>query len=550
MAKITYKPYNQGQGVLFPLSIDSKISDEHPVRLISQVVDELDLSGINFGYKGGGNSSYHPRMLLKVLFYAYLNNVYSCRKIETQLEQNIHYIWLSGNQQPNFRTINNFRSLRLKGSIHKLFIQVVYMLVDMGYITLREIYIDGTKIESKANRYSFVWRKSVEKNKAKLESKIRGILSQIEEGIAQDNNEPDDEPPTPISSKELKERIAAINRENRTKEEEKQIKTLEDKLQPKLEEYEKKLETLDERNSYSKTDPDATFMRMKEDHMKNGQLKPAYNEQIGTENQFIVHYDFFSNPTDTLTLIPFMEGFKQNYEQLPQKACADSGYGSEENYQYLDNNQVEAYVKYNYFHKEQKRSFKNNAFLQENLYYNKEKDYFVCPMGQHMEHFYNTTRKSASGFVSNISVYKATNCEGCPLRCLCHESKENRQISVNHTLREYKRIARERLTSEEGIRMRKKRPIEPEAVFGQMKNNKSYHRFRHVGKEKIAMDFAIFAIAFNLLKLSRITTKNEKNAKNTTQNNQNKTTFFVLAPSQLNSSPENLKYSHCLKIAA
>ena len=155
------------------------------------MVDELDLSGINFCYKGGGNSSYHPRMLLKVLFYAYLNNVYSCRKIETQLEQNIHYIWLSGDQQPNFRTINNFRSLRLKGSIHKLFIQVVYMLVDMGYITLREIYIDGTKIESKANGYSFVWRKSVEKNKAKLESKIRGILSQIEEGIAQDNNRVD-----------------------------------------------------------------------------------------------------------------------------------------------------------------------------------------------------------------------------------------------------------------------------------------------------------------------------------------------------------------------
>ena len=155
-------------------------------------------------------------------------------------------------------------------------------------------------------------------------------------------------------------------------------------------------------------------------------------------------------------------------------------------------------------------------------------------MGQHMEHFYNTTRKSASGFVSNISVYRATNCEGCPLRCLC-------QISVNHTLREYKRIARERLTSQEGIRMRKKRPIEPEVVFGQMKNNKSNHRFRHIGKEMVAMDFAIFAIAFNLLKLSRITTQNEKNAKNTTQNNQNKRTFFVLAPSQLNSSPENFK---------
>lgn len=521
MARITYKPYNQGQGVLFPVSYDSKIPEAHPVRLISQIVDELDLTGINFGYKGGGNSSYHPRMLLKVLFYAYLNNVYSCRKIEQALQDRVTFIWLSGDQQPNFRTINNFRSLRLKNSIHKLFVQVVFMLVDMGYITLREIYVDGTKIESKANRYSFVWRKSVEKNKAKLESKIRNILSQIEEGIAQDN-EPDDEPTAPINSKELKERIAAINRENRTKEEEKQIKTLEDKLQPKLEEYEKKLEILDERNSYSKTDLDATFMRMKEDHMKNGQLKPAYNEQIGTENQFIVHYDFFPNPTDTLTFIPFMEGFKQSYEQLPDKVCADSGYGSEENYEYLEDNRVEAYVKYNYFHKEQKRSFKNNAFIQENLYYNKEKDYFVCPMGQHMNRVYNTTRKSASGFTSNIAVYRAQNCEGCPLRCLCHKSKQTREIEVNHKLREYKRTARERLTSEEGVRMRKKRPIEPEAVFGQMKSNKSYHRFRHVGKDKAAMDFAIFAIAFNLLKMHRIAVKKDKNTRKTRPNHQNK----------------------------
>lgn len=371
------------------------------------------------------------------------------------------------------------------------------MLVDMGYITLREIYIDDTKIASRANRYTFVWRKLVEKNKAKLESKIKGILSQIEEGIAQDN-EPDDEPPVPINSKQLKERIAAINKENQSKEQAKQIKNLENKLIPKLEEYEQKLDTLGSRNSYSKTDADATFMRMKEDHMKNGQLKPAYNQQIGTENQFIVQYDFFPNPTDTLTLIPFMESFKENYKRFPEKVCADSGDDSEENYAYLETNSIEAYVKYNYFHKEQKRSFKNNPFLQENLYYNSEQDYFVSPMGQHMKRISNTTGKSASGFISDISVYQSGNCEGCPLRCLCHQSKQNRQIQLNHTLRKHKAAARERLTSEEGMRMRKKRPIEPEAVFGQMKYNKSYHRFRDFGEEKIAMDFAIFAIAFNL----------------------------------------------------
>ena len=156
------------------------------------------------------------------------------------------------------------------------------MLVEMWYITLREIYIDCTK--------------------------IRGVLSQIEEGIAQDN-QPDDDSPTPIYSKELKQGVVAINKENRTKRELKQIKDLENKHLPKLEEYEQKLEIMGDRNSYSNTDPDATFMRMKDDHMRNGQLKPAYNKQIGTENQFITHYDIYYNPRDTLTLITFLEGF-------------------------------------------------------------------------------------------------------------------------------------------------------------------------------------------------------------------------------------------------
>lgn len=529
MATITYKTNNQGQGVLFPQSLDSMIAGDNPVRLINQIVDELDLSDIDFGYKGGGTSSYHPRMLLKVLFYAYLNNIYSCRKIEKALRDRVSFMWLSGKQYPNFRTINNFRSNRLKDNIHKLFVQVVYMLVDMGHITLKEIYIDGTKIESKANKYTFVWKKSIEKYKEKLGAKIHGILDQINEGIAQDNM-PDNEPPSPINSKELRERINAINKENKSKKELKQIKDIESKHLPKLEEYEQKLDILGERNSYSKTDTDATFMRMKEDHMRNGQLKPAYNEQIGTEDQYITHYDFFPNPTDTLTLLPFLKGFKTNYHIFPDKVCADSGYGSEENYEYMEENEIGAYVKYNYFHKEQKRSFKKNPFLQQNLYYNAKEDYFVCPMGQHMTHIYNTRRESASGFISNISVYQAKRCDGCPLRSGCHKSKTNRQIQVNHKLREYKRKAQELLTSEEGLEKRSKRPIEPEAVFGQMKFDKSYYRFRHTGKDKIKMDFAIFAIAFNIGKMFNNRQKKTVLTKNTSQNCQKLVVFMIFKP--------------------
>ena len=305
MAKPIFKSYNQGQISLFPASLDEKIPQDSPVRTINQIVDNLDITNVFDTYKGGGTSAYHPRMMLKVILYSYLNNIYSCRKIEQALLDRVSFMWLASNQTPDHNTINRFRSSHLKNTIHQIFTQVVVMLVDMGYLSLDVIYVDGTKLESRANRYTFVWRKSVEKNKAKLEAKIRKVLEMVEEGIAQDN-QPDDEPPTPINSEELKKRIAQINQENRSKEEKKSIKTLEDKYLPKLEEYEKHLKTLGSRNSYSKTDPDATFMRMKEDHMMNGQLKPAYNVQIGTENQFFTHYDFYPNPTDTLTFIPFV----------------------------------------------------------------------------------------------------------------------------------------------------------------------------------------------------------------------------------------------------
>jgi len=338
------------------------------------------------------------------------------------------------------------------------------------------------------------------------------ILKQVEEGIAQDN-QPDDEPPKPINSTELKERIAAMNREQLSKEEIKAVKTLEEKHLPKLQEYENHLETLGIRNSYSKTDLSATFMRLKDDHMRNGQLKPAYNLQIGTENQFITHFDFFSNRNDFFTLIPFHNGFKESYQKMPAKVVADSGYGSEENYEFMQNEEIEAFVKYPLFHAEQKKAFKNNPFIVQNLFYNKEKDYFVCPMGQHMENTGTSTRKSESGYKSTVTFYETKNCNGCPLKCLCHKAKENRRIEVNHKLNEYRKNARDLLTSKEGLEHRSRRPIEPEAVFGQTKANKQYERFRHFGLEMIKMDFGIFAIAFNIGKLWNYKEKLKKNDK-------------------------------------
>lgn len=500
--KIAFKDYNQGLLNLFPSRLDENIPASSPVRMINQVVDELDISPLLSTYQGGGTSSYHPRMLLKVLFYAYLNNIYSCRKIEKVMQENIHYMWLSGSQYPSFSTINRFRSQHIKDCINSLFIQVVGMLVEVGYLSLEVQYIDGTKIESVANKYTFVWKKSIEHYKGNLQKKIACILSQIEEGITGDNTVLEDAP-FEIDSKQLRERISVINKENKSKSELKQLKEMEQKHLPKLEEYEKHLQIMGKRNSYSKTDHDATFMRMKEDAMNNGQTKPGYNLQIATANQYILNYGFYPVSADTTTLEAFINLGYTRFGVMPKTICADAGYGSEENYHLLETNHIEAYVKYNYFHQEQKKKFKNNPFRQENLIYNKEDDNYICPQGKPMYFLQSKITTSDNGYKSTVKQYQADNCKGCSLREQCHKAKGNRIININEKLKEYKNKARELLTSEQGLKHRSKRPVEPEAVFGQIKFNKAYKRFRHKGFEKINMDFGVFAIAFNLLKMWR-----------------------------------------------
>ncbi len=343
MAKVIFKSQSINTPELFPINIFDKISENHPVRLVDKVVNSLDISHILKKYKGGGTSAYHPRMMLKVLFYSYLSNTYSCRKIAKALTENIHFMFISGNSTPDFRTINDFRGKVLKENIKDLFAEVVKMLVEMGYVSLDIQYIDGTKIEAKSNKYTFVWRGSIEKYKEKLEVKINSILSDIENSILSDNQEVNkEELPKKINSEELKEKLSELNKKLKepNKKITKELEKLQEEHLPKLEKYEKDLVILGNRNSYSKTDPDATFMRMKEDHMKNGQLKPAYNPQISTENQFITNVTIHQTPNDTTTLKSHLEEFEKMYQKQSKTVVADAGYGSEENYEMLENKDI------------------------------------------------------------------------------------------------------------------------------------------------------------------------------------------------------------------
>ena len=514
MTKIHFRSYIHKKMILFPQRIDKDIAEDDPVRLLDALVDNLMLDNVYKLYKPSGRKPYHPQMMLKVILYAYMNNIYSCRRIESLLKRDIHFIYLAGYEQPDFITINRFRN-RVKKEINNIFTQVVLVLAAKGLISLDVEYIDGTKIESKANKYTFVWRKTVEKNRAKLQEQIHTLLLQVDDVIAQDNaakREGVEFTADLLSeiSEELNKSLESVP-EPKTKEEKqairtkkKQLKELE-KKRNKLREYDQHLEIMGERNSYSKTDPDATFMHMKEDAMRNGQTKPGYNLQIATENQFITDFALYANRTDTLTLPSFLESFKSRYHRYTKTVVADSGYGSEENYLFMDVHNMEAYVKYNYFHKEQRPRYTPNPFSPASLYYNKEQDFYVCPMGQHMKRIGMKRSITSNGFVTYSVRYQAERCDGCPLRGSCFKARGNRIIEVNHQLQHYKQKARELLTSEEGIKHRGRRCIEPEAVFGQTKYNKAYKRFRHFGKDKVNMDFAFFAIAFNIGKMCRKT---------------------------------------------
>lgn len=505
MSKVVFKNQSANTPELFPVNIFDKIPDNHPVRLVETVVNQLDISAIIKKYKGGGTSAYHPRMMIKVLFYSYLSNVYSCRKIGKALQENIHFMYISGNSTPDFRTINDFRGKILKDSIQELFAKVVEMLVEMGYVSLDVQYVDGTKIESTSNRYRFVWRGSVEKYKEKLEVKIGSILSDIESSIQSDNQEINQEElPKKINTEQLREKLSQINKKLKepSKKQAKELQKLQEEHLPKLAKYEKDLEILGKRNSYSKTDKDATFMRLKDDHMKNGQLKPAYNAQISTENQFITHASIHQTPGDTTTLESHLEGFEKNYSKQSKEVVADAGYGSEQNYEILEEKQIEGYVKYNYFHQQQKKKTRNNPFIVQNLFYNKVHDFYVCPMGQRMEKVGTSRRVSDNGYESQITHYQAKRCENCPLRGGCHKSENNRVIQVNHRLNELRGKAKKILNSDKGKEHRSKRAIEVEAVFGQMKSNNKFNRFTMRGLEKVELEFLLMALGHNFRKMA------------------------------------------------
>jgi transposase len=509
-SKVVFKTYQQNQSTLLPPNLDDLIPKNHLVRLLNGIIDQMNIDYLLKGYKGGGTSSYHPRMLLKVLIYAYTQRIYSSRLIAKALRENIHFMWLSGGNRPDFRTINRFRSSRLKGTIETVFGTVLEMLLEEGLIDLRDYFLDGTKVEANANKYSFVWGKATKKFKSRLQSQLKELLHEIDETNREEQarygdrdleemgeaNEIDSE----RIEQKLKELEDRLKKDPEDKSLSKAIKKISNDYLPRQKKYEEHEKKLKDRNSYSKTDEDATFMRMKEDHMRNGQLKPGYNIQMGTQNQFIIGYSIHQKPTDTSLLIPHLEHLKTHLGHSPENIIADAGYGSEENYHYLNQHGITAYVKDNDFHYEQTRKYKRNKFKKGKFTYDPQSDTYQCPSGERLYYVKTVNYKTVNGYKTTRRIYQASHCQKCHFRTECYRGKYNRRIYASFRLDRYRKKARELLESERGKTLRSQRPIEVESVFGQIKHNRHFRRFMLRGLEKVTIEYGLIVLAHNMMK--------------------------------------------------
>lgn len=504
--KPVFKPYYQSQIMAIPPTLDELVAKGHPVRIVNDIVNRINIQALLEAYHIKGSSSYHPQMLLKVLVYGYVSNLYSSRKLETACRENINFMWLSGMSYPDHNTINRFRGVRLKEALRSVFEEVVKLLAAEGLLSIEEVYTDGTKIEANANKYTFVWKKAIQTNKEKMKKALSEIWEYAQSVAKAEDSLP--EPPdfTDIDAKKVQDTVDTLNAvltgkaDLNTKIKAK-LKYVSKEYPKKIAEYTQKEAILGARNSFSKTDTDATFMRMKEDHMQGGQLKPGYNVQISTSNQFIVNYTVHPNPTDTTTLKAHLEQHEASFGKTLKTITADGGYGSEENYELLEAANIEAYVKYGMFDKQQNENYNNKQpFSADKLFYDVSRDCYICPMGQKMHYIGDGKRKTSTGFEQTSKRYQAKNCASCPLNGACHKSKGNRIVEVNENLKRHKEIAYRLLNSEKGIEKRKQRCHDVEPVFGNIKQNHGFRRFMLRGKEKVAIEWGLLAIAQNIRK--------------------------------------------------
>lgn len=520
-----FKDYNMNQLIL-PLNVEVKLQNNDIAFHIHHLIESIPEEAIEPFLRNTGCPAYHPRMMLKIILCAYTQSVFSGRKIEALLKDSLRMMWLAQGYEPSYRTINRFRVYpEVKELIRQCFVQFRCQLVEEKLIEQEAIFIDGTKIEANANKFTFVWKKAIEKYHNSLIEKSNQLYDELleKEIIPEIERESEEH----LSIEELSQMVQKVDEV--VSEYDQKIEASSDVTERKVlrrerkfpkqahkqlvdytvrkQKYERDFEIFGVRNSYSKTDHDATFMRMKDDYMKNGQLKPGYNIQVATEGQYALAYSIFSNPTDTRTLIPFLNEIEQYYFELPKHIVADAGYGSEQNYDdILSNRKREPLITYNMYIKEKKKKYKQNKFHTANWDYDEEMDVYTCPNQQKLVFKYRSVRTNPLGFKREFKVYECEDCSSCPLRSSCTKAKEgnNRKLMVNEKWEQQKEYVRAKLSEEKTGAIYRQRKIDVEPVFGFLKANLRFTRFSVRGKSKVENEMGLALMAVNMRKFTAI----------------------------------------------
>jgi transposase len=497
------------------MSLEFLIPADDIVRFFAMECDRLNYANLyaascgSLYYPRPGRPPTDPKVLFQICAFAYANDLYSSRKIEEACRKRIDFMWLlDGEPAPDHTTIANFRSGKCKEAIEDLFYQHVCYLDKIGATDHTVGIFDGTKIESFANRYTFVWRGAVEKNLAKLTEKATAIFSRL--GIQGDATK--DKLRSVIFNKRdrmAKLRIEPVHGKGHRKS---QLQRDYEELSGILEKwlkYEGQLRIMGpERNSYSKTDPDATFHRMKDDHMRNGQLKPGYNIQICVNSEFITGIGVYADRNDVNTFESFMNALINKHRQQYEIALADAGYESLANYRFLNSAGIASFIKPANYEYMKTKKFKKQIGRRENMDYEEAGDYYICAGRRHLVFVYEHNFTPKNGVEQTNRVYRCESCEGCICRQACCKSKDvnkPKEIEVNLEFIAYREESLANITSEYGIMLRTNRSIQVEGTFGVIKQDHHFRRFLCGGKEKVLAELHLLGIGYNMRKLYRKT---------------------------------------------
>ena len=540
------------------------LPDDDPVYTLKKVMEDLDFSGLLACYSDQGRTGYSPIMMYAVVTYANMRGVRAVDRIVDLCQRDLAFILLARGQKPKRDAFYDFKGQKLKGEVlDELNYQFLRRLEKEGLITLKQLYIDGTKIEANANRYTFVWRGTLNYHLAglldttdALYQKYNTLLSEYQYGAKYDlgnaqmfiiegmdkvrkvieenrkrkltkhkkisNNtliEIDNCSPLEILKLQQNlmliaagEGIAFVNGKGQKKPEIQQLYEELEKCGSRLMEYKSCFEIMGkDRNSYSKTDLEATFMRMKEDHMLNGQLKPAYNVQAAVENYFIIHGYVSNDRTDYNTLIPVPEKHRKAFGDILEEVTADSGYCSEKNLLYLKENTVASYIKLQDHGQRKTRAYKEDIGKYYNMKYEVFEDghYYVCHDGRELRHIRTETREQ-DGYTQTFEVYGCADCSGCPHKEKClykynaeKDAGKNKVMKVNERWEELKEESHSNIQSEKGILNRQIRSIQTEGHFGDIKENEKFRRFNYRSAEKVYKELMLYVIGRNINKYHR-----------------------------------------------